>query len=374
MTKRKHLQHELDDLRNQANQYTQQSTTQLQNIAQPTTAQLEGLNLGPAPIAPVAPTAPENLADPDTISRDIERSNEAQHFKNVVYRNDPARYQQWLQQRVQADPRYAQYNDYQNQLRDYNTKQGVYQFAQADYQGRANQARQQLYTSAAQNLNPNITQDPRLQQAQTNALSNLEQIGQQGFTRQDQDALNSAMFQSGLQERSEREAQLQQARARGMGGSGLEFASALEAQQGAANRNYNTAAQLGLQARQRALDAIVASGQLGQSMQGQEYQRQGLQYGQQAQRSAALDAFKQWATGNQQGAAQQNFQNAFGTATGQSQALQGAAGLSYTGAGQVQGQMANTQEMVGNIFGSITNSASRLLKPPGAGGSASGGG
>jgi hypothetical protein len=90
-----------------------------------------------------------------------------------------------------------------------------------------------------------ITADRQGLDAQRSALSNMQQTAAQGYNAQDRASLNAAMAQSGQQARADREAQLQQARARGMGGSGMEFASALASSQGAANRNAAVAADLG---------------------------------------------------------------------------------------------------------------------------------
>ncbi|TXG85830.1 MAG: hypothetical protein E6R13_01580 [Spirochaetes bacterium] len=70
----------------------------------------------------------------------------------------------------------------------------------------------------------NISTDPRLKQAQLNALSSLEEIGQNGMTLQDKANLQKIQTQIGQQERGAREAILQTAARRGTSGSGFELA------------------------------------------------------------------------------------------------------------------------------------------------------
>jgi len=73
----------------------------------------------------------------------------------------------------------------------------------------------------------NVSTDPRLKQAQLNALSSLEDIGQNGMTLQDKANLQKIQTQIGQQERGAREAIMQSQARRGTSGSGFELAAQL---------------------------------------------------------------------------------------------------------------------------------------------------
>lgn len=81
-----------------------------------------------------------------------------------------------------------------------------------------------------------IEEDPRIRQAQMDYLSKLSGLSNTGFTEGDQAAMLQAQLEAQRQARSGREAALQNAAVRGMGGSGLEYAMRAAADQDAANR------------------------------------------------------------------------------------------------------------------------------------------
>ena len=128
------------------------------------------------------------------------------------------------------------------------------------------------------------------------ALSQLQQVSREGWTPLDRLALDAAQRQSAMGERSQRDALLASSRARGVGGSALGFASALGAQQGAANRSADYATQIGLAGRERALGATQAAAGLGMGLDDRAF-------AQAAQRAAAVDAANMWFTGRQDDAA-----------------------------------------------------------------------
>lgn len=106
--------------------------------------------------------------------------------------------------------------------------------------------------------------DPNATAAQQSALAGLQDIvDSNGLTAETKADLAAQQKQNADQERGQREAILANARARGVGGSGLEFASNLENQQGSATRGaeqgFNTAA-LGEQQKYQALNDLAAQG------------------------------------------------------------------------------------------------------------------
>lgn len=146
----------------------------------------------------------------------------------------------------------------------------------------------------------NIQTDPRLKQAQLDALSTLQNIGQSGGNdAQAQSAMLQARQQNDTAARGQREAVLQNAAARGISGSGLELSSALQADQGAADRNAMAGTQAAADANQRKLAAIEGLGSLGSQVQGQEF-------GQQAQQAQANDLISRFNTANAQQVNQAN--------------------------------------------------------------------
>lgn len=138
-----------------------------------------------------------------------------------------------------------------------------------------------------------ITLDPKLKQAQMEALSQLQDIGQnKGLTDMDRAQLAQIQGEEASQARGAREAILQNAQARGMGGSGLEMLSQMKNQQDAATRQSGRDTQVAGLAQQRALQAIQSAGQLGGQIGSQDFS-------QQAQIAQAKDAINQFNAANQ---------------------------------------------------------------------------
>jgi hypothetical protein len=145
-----------------------------------------------------------------------------------------------------------------------------------------------------------IQEDPRLREAQMSALMGLQDVAnQEGMTAGDRAKLEQAKLDAGAYERGQRESILQNARQRGVGGSGVELLSQMQAQQEGANRvaqeGFNTAAL----AQQRALEAMTQSGQLGGQIRGQEFN-------QQAQAAEAADKINSFNTQQRQNVLNQN--------------------------------------------------------------------
>lgn len=129
-----------------------------------------------------------------------------------------------------------------------------------------------------------ISTDPVLRQAQLDALKGLQAEGNAGgLTIQSRAALNEANALQAQRERGSREAILQNMAQRGMSGSGTELAAALQNQQASADRSAATGTQAAADARQRALQAMSASGQMAGSVRGQDF-------GEASTKAAAKDA------------------------------------------------------------------------------------
>ena len=204
-----------------------------------------------------------------------------------------------------------------------------------------------------------VKTDPALRQAQMNALSRIQQIADEGgMTATDKARLAQIQGEQNAALKGQTGAIMQNLATRGMSG-GM---SELVARQLAAQEGANRAAQQGLdvkaQAEQRALQALMQSGQLGGQMESQQFnqasqvaqardlinkfnaqnlqnvQSTNVQARNQAQATNAQNRqnIANQNTGLQNQAQmynlsipQQNFQNQLGRATGQSQGIQNAA-------------------------------------------------
>ena len=142
-----------------------------------------------------------------------------------------------------------------------------------------------------------IQTDPRLQQAQMNALNTMSQMGQQGLTPTDMAALNSSNRAVAGANQANQQSILQSLAQRGASGGGLELATRLQAAQGAADQAGQNSNNIMSQAQQRMLQAVAQEGQLGGQMQAQ-------QFGQQSQQAQAANAIANFNA--QQAAAAQN--------------------------------------------------------------------
>ncbi len=144
-----------------------------------------------------------------------------------------------------------------------------------------------------------ISTDPRLKNAQLQALQTMQKIGSGDLRPEDRAALADVKNQVQTQENGNREAILQNMQQRGVGGSGAELAAQLGNSQSAANRASSQDMNIAGNASQRALQAIYNSGQLGGQMQAQDF-------GQQAQVANANDVINRYNAMNSQGVANTN--------------------------------------------------------------------
>jgi hypothetical protein len=130
--------------------------------------------------------------------------------------------------------------------------------------------------------------DPRLRNAQYGSLGQMQDIAKQGgLTAIDKARLQEIALRNLSQARGQREAIKQNAAARGVGGSGLELAAALQGQSDAATRGNMEGLSVAADAEQRALQAIRDSASMAGNIRGQE--------GSEAQaRAAAQDAINRF--------------------------------------------------------------------------------
>jgi len=126
--------------------------------------------------------------------------------------------------------------------------------------------------SAGPSAMESISMDPKLRQAQMNALSRLEDIGSQGgLTAQDRARLAQIESEQAANVQGATGAIQQQMAARGLSGGMSEMVQKQMAAQQAANRASQQGMDVKAQAEQRALDAIMQSGQLGGNIRGQDF-------------------------------------------------------------------------------------------------------
>lgn len=138
-----------------------------------------------------------------------------------------------------------------------------------------------------------VKTDPRLREAQMKALSQLEGVADGGLTVGDRGDLQRIQGEAAAAEKGQRDAILQNAQSRGVAGSGMELASQLMAQQGAAGRASQQGFDVAKQAQARALEAMLQSGQLGGDIRSQDF-------GEQSKLAEARDAISKFNTQNRQ--------------------------------------------------------------------------
>ncbi|NJO18787.1 MAG: hypothetical protein HC838_00185 [Spirulinaceae cyanobacterium RM2_2_10] len=145
-----------------------------------------------------------------------------------------------------------------------------------------------------------ISTDPKLRQAQMDALTSLQDISaNDGLTAADKSQLQQIQTQEDTAERGAREAILQNAQARGLGGSGIELLQQMQNQQASATRKSQRDLDVAGMAQQRALQALQQAGQLGGQIQNQDFN-------QQSQIAQANDAINKFNAQNQQNVSLEN--------------------------------------------------------------------
>lgn len=197
--------------------------------------------------------------------------------------------------------------------------------------------------------------DPRTLQAQTMALRQMQRVaGEGGYTPIEREQIAMAQRQAARAEQAQRGAIRQQMAMRGVGGSGLDYAAQLGAQQSAANQGRADAASIAAQAQQRALQAMQAASQQASQMRGQQLQTA-------TARNDAIDRFNQANTQHRRdvqarnedqrvAANQRRFDNYATQAAG-------ATGQYNANAAASEAQRAQTQNMLGGILQSYIGSS-----------------
>jgi hypothetical protein len=145
-----------------------------------------------------------------------------------------------------------------------------------------------------------VSVDPRLKDAQMAALSQLAGIAEGGgMNAADKANLAAIQSQTGQADRGRREAILQNMQQRGFGGSGNELLAQLSSSQAATDRSAQEGLNIAGMAQQRALDAMMQSGNLAGGIRGQDF-------GEQARIADARDAVSRFNAGVQNNANQFN--------------------------------------------------------------------
>lgn len=196
-----------------------------------------------------------------------------------------------------------------------------------------------------------VNADPAMVVAQTRALEQMQDIASAGgYTQAERDEMRLGQRNAAQFERSQREAALQQAQARGMGAGGASMMGALAAQQGSANRAADQASQVQIAAQMRALQAMQQSGQMASQARAQGF-------GESSQRASAADQWNQYRTGltqqRQQGAghaAQNVFANQMQVASGKAGQYQANAGAYQQDQQQLDANVTNAANSVANIY------------------------
>ncbi len=187
----------------------------------------------------------------------------------------------------------------------------------------------------------NITLDPKLKQAQMDALTQLQEIGSSGgLNAQSRARLAQIENQENAANRGSREALMNRFAAQGMGGSGLEMASQLQNQQDSAMRRSSRDLEIAALAEQQALDAIMKGGQLGGQIGAQEF-------GQQAQIAGANDAISRF---NAQNSQQQINQNVAARNAAQAANLQNSQNIANQNVGLRNQQQASNKDLIQQKF------------------------
>lgn len=149
-----------------------------------------------------------------------------------------------------------------------------------------------------------INIDPRLKNAQMNALASLEDIAARGgMTAQEEAQLNQIRREVARDDRARREAILQNMQMRGMGGSGAELAAQLASSQASAELQSQEGDRQAAMAQARALQALQQAGQLGTQFRTQEF-------GEQSDVARAADEIARFNAANRQAVQTRNVQRA----------------------------------------------------------------
>lgn len=121
-----------------------------------------------------------------------------------------------------------------------------------------------------------VQTDPRLRQAQLDALAQMQDVAAQGgLTQGDRARLAQIEQDTATADRGRREAILQNMNARGMGGSSQELLAQLQSAQAATDQANQQGLGVAAMAQDRALDAIANAGKMAGGIRGQDFGEQG---------------------------------------------------------------------------------------------------
>lgn len=145
-----------------------------------------------------------------------------------------------------------------------------------------------------------ISLDPAYKESQMTALNKLKELGESGgMSLTDRATMEQTMGNIAADERGRREAALSRVRARGQLGSGMELAAQLGGNQEAVTARHLAGVTAAGSAQDRALQAIIAGGNLGGNMRTQEFSEK-------SKAAAAADEIAKWNAANQQGVQTRN--------------------------------------------------------------------
>jgi len=126
------------------------------------------------------------------------------------------------------------------------------------------------------------TEAPEAVAAQRNALRQLQQVSEQGYTPEEEAAIRQIQSETAATAASQRAATQEAFARRGISGGGAERVAAFQAASQAANRAGQQGLDVAAQAQRRAFQAMQAQGNLGTNVRGQAY-------GEAERRAMALD-------------------------------------------------------------------------------------
>lgn len=165
-------------------------------------------------------------------------------------------------------------------------------FEQLKQQGLYTPETEQVFTQGDTEMG-NISIDPRIKQAQLDALAQLQGLGKEGLNLQDKLDIQRSRMDAD-QQSSNAQAQIQDALARrGVASSGMNMVQRQMAAQNAANQSRDYEAQIQARAQQRALEAIMNAGGMAGNIRGQEWSEK-------SEAARAQDAINRYNTMNTQ--------------------------------------------------------------------------
>jgi hypothetical protein len=191
-----------------------------------------------------------------------------------------------------------------------------------------------------------ITEDSDLAAAQMEALNQIRGVASnQGFTQGDMARMKIANANAAQQNRAAQDAVMQNARARGIAGSGMEMMNRQIAQQGAAQNRAMSGAQLMASADDRALQAMAQGGQMAGNISDR-------QYGRAANSASANDSIARFNLANNQAVRERNLNaqqtQANNAAQAANQTAASRAGARQTAFGNRAGVTAGRAGVAGN--------------------------